>query len=151
MTMRQTLRKVNDWSQLDAQLIELWADHSITTREIGDKLGVSKNAVIGRAHRLHLPARPNGFPWLNVRTHAPRPTVAPRPKPEKNCFSLLDLSHDLCHWPVNSPARGGEYLFCGNPVETGSYCPEHAAIGFSGKGTARATERAGWQPRQTGF
>jgi GcrA cell cycle regulator len=36
----------------------LWAEgHS--TAEIGRRLGVSKNAVVGKAHRLDLPARPS--------------------------------------------------------------------------------------------
>jgi GcrA cell cycle regulator len=40
------------------RLRELWAEgHS--TAEIGRRLGVSKNAVVGKAHRLDLPARPS--------------------------------------------------------------------------------------------
>jgi GcrA cell cycle regulator len=40
------------------RLRELWAEgHS--TAEIGRRLGVSKNAVVGKAHRLDLSARPS--------------------------------------------------------------------------------------------
>jgi GcrA cell cycle regulator len=40
------------------QLRELWAQgHS--TAEIGRRLGVSKNAIVGKAHRLELAARPS--------------------------------------------------------------------------------------------
>lgn len=40
------------------RLRTLWAEgHS--TAEIGRRLGVSKNAVVGKAHRLDLPARPS--------------------------------------------------------------------------------------------
>lgn len=40
------------------RLRELWAEgHS--TAEIGRRLGVSKNAIVGKAHRLDLPARPS--------------------------------------------------------------------------------------------
>jgi GcrA cell cycle regulator len=40
------------------RLRELWSEgHS--TAEIGRRLGVSKNAVVGKAHRLDLPARPS--------------------------------------------------------------------------------------------
>src|SRR3954451_16356577 len=36
----------------------LWSEgHS--TAEIGRRLGISKNAVVGKAHRLDLPARPS--------------------------------------------------------------------------------------------
>jgi GcrA cell cycle regulator len=40
------------------RLRELW-DEGHSTAEIGRRLGVSKNAVVGKAHRLDLPARPS--------------------------------------------------------------------------------------------
>ena len=48
-----------EWSEETiVHLRALWADgHS--TAEIGRRLGVSKNAVVGKAHRLDLPARPS--------------------------------------------------------------------------------------------
>jgi GcrA cell cycle regulator len=40
------------------QLMALWSEgHS--TAEIGRRMNVSKNAVVGKAHRLNLPARPS--------------------------------------------------------------------------------------------
>ena len=54
-----------------ARLRDLWTEgHS--TAEIGRRLGVSKNAVVGKAHRLHLAARPSPI----------RPSIGgPRPRP----------------------------------------------------------------------
>jgi len=48
-----------DWAEETiVRLRELWSEgHS--TAEIGRRLGVSKNAVVGKAHRLDLPARPS--------------------------------------------------------------------------------------------
>lgn len=40
----------------DAQLTADWAA-GFTTSEIGERMGISKNSVIGRAHRLRLPSR----------------------------------------------------------------------------------------------
>lgn len=40
----------------DAELTQLWAG-GLSTSEIGGAMGVTKNAVIGRAHRLDLPPR----------------------------------------------------------------------------------------------
>ena len=40
----------NNWVRLDRLLIELWADFTIPARVIGERLGVTKNAAIGRAH-----------------------------------------------------------------------------------------------------
>jgi GcrA cell cycle regulator len=41
----------------DAQLRALWANHAMSARAIGERLGLSKNAVLGRVHRLKLPGR----------------------------------------------------------------------------------------------
>ena len=48
-----------EWNETTiVRLRELWTEgHS--TAEIGRRLGVSKNAVVGKAHRLDLPARPS--------------------------------------------------------------------------------------------
>jgi GcrA cell cycle regulator len=41
----------------DAELRALWDDRGLSTNEIGRRMGVTKNAVVGRAHRLNLPKR----------------------------------------------------------------------------------------------
>jgi GcrA cell cycle regulator len=41
-----------------ARLRALWAE-GLSTAEIGRRMGVSKNAVVGKAHRLNLPPRPS--------------------------------------------------------------------------------------------
>ena len=47
------------WSEeIIRQLRELW-DQGLSTAEIGRRLGVSKNAIVGKAHRLDLTARPS--------------------------------------------------------------------------------------------
>lgn len=48
-----------EWDdEIIGQLRALWAEgHS--TAEIGRRLGVTKNAIVGKAHRLDLPARPS--------------------------------------------------------------------------------------------
>ncbi len=48
-----------EWSdEVITELRALWAEgHS--TAEIGRRLGVTKNAIVGKAHRLDLPARPS--------------------------------------------------------------------------------------------
>jgi len=48
-----------DWNEETiARLRQLWQDgHS--TAEIGRRMGITKNAVVGKAHRLVLPARPS--------------------------------------------------------------------------------------------
>ncbi len=48
-----------DWTD-DAiiRLRSLW-DEGLSTAEIGRRLSISKNSVVGKAHRLELPARPS--------------------------------------------------------------------------------------------
>ena len=55
--------------QID-QLKDLWSE-GLSTSEIGRKLGVTKNAVVGKAHRLGLPPRPSP---IKRATGAKRPT-----------------------------------------------------------------------------
>lgn len=45
-----------------------------STAEIGRRLGVSKNAVVGKAHRLDLPARPSPIRRNGVQAVARRPS-----------------------------------------------------------------------------
>lgn len=56
------------------RLRALWAD-GLSTAEIGRRMGVSKNAVVGKAHRLNLSARPSPI----RRDATPRPAAPPRP------------------------------------------------------------------------
>jgi GcrA cell cycle regulator len=63
------------------RLRALW-DEGHSTAEIGRRLGVSKNAVVGKAHRLDLPARPSpirldGVPGGAPRRSAPRRVAGP--------------------------------------------------------------------------
>ena len=82
-----------DWtSEAIDQLRALWAEgHS--TAEIGRRMGISKNAVVGKAHRLNLDARPSPIRREpgEARAAAPRaatapvrrapPAILPRPAP----------------------------------------------------------------------
>src|SRR5579864_9460091 len=63
------------------RLRALW-DEGHSTAEIGRRLGVSKNAVVGKAHRLDLPARPSpirrdGSGGAAPRRSAPRRAAGP--------------------------------------------------------------------------
>lgn len=55
------------------RLRELWTEgHS--TAEIGRRLGVSKNAIVGKAHRLDLAARPSPIRREGATQEASKPT-----------------------------------------------------------------------------
>ena len=77
-----TTNEDTDWSpnRID-QLRTLWGEgHS--TAEIGRRLGVSKNAIAGKAHRLDLEARPSPIR---------RPGSQPTPRKHQNIPKLAEL------------------------------------------------------------
>ena len=56
-----------------SRLRALW-NEGLSTAEIGRRLGITKNAVVGKAHRLALPARPSPIRREADRTAPRRPT-----------------------------------------------------------------------------
>jgi GcrA cell cycle regulator len=81
------------------RLRELW-DQGHSTAEIGRRLGMSKNAVVGKAHRLDLPARPSP-----IRREGDRPPVRRSPPRTLSGPTLP---------PLSSTAAGGTAL--GTPL-----------------------------------
>ncbi|WP_349934791.1 GcrA family cell cycle regulator [Acetobacter sp. A11-2] len=81
-----------EWTEeIIAQLKALWAE-GLSTAEIGRRLSITKNAVVGKAHRLGLPARPspirrNAKPKTAEKAEAPArsapPEAAPAPAVEE--------------------------------------------------------------------
>ena len=67
-----------DWTdEVIERLRALWVEgHS--TAEIGRRMGVSKNAIVGKAHRLSLPPRPSPI-RRNAAGQAPKRTAPRRP------------------------------------------------------------------------
>ncbi len=148
-----------DWtSEAIDQLRALWAEgHS--TAEIGRRMGVSKNAVVGKAHRLNLPARPSPIrrdadasprPAAQARRPAPpprEPMVMRRPEPAQPAPAapaaaappppapavvrhFPRVSGRTCCWPLGEPGTA-EFRFCGGDALAGKpYCPEHAAVAY---------------------
>jgi len=120
------------------QLKALWAE-GLTTGEIGKRLGVSKNAVVGKAHRLGLKGRPSP---IKRTAQAVKQAAKPKEKDDK-IRSVVDLSAHTCRWPIGDPREPG-FHFCGAPSMPGKpYCQEHAAIAYVGSNkSARESETA---------
>jgi len=66
-----------EWAEETISRLRMLWDEGLSTAEIGRRLGVSKNAVVGKAHRLDLPARPSPIRWGGVAA-APRRTLPRR-------------------------------------------------------------------------
>jgi GcrA cell cycle regulator len=123
----------------DAQLVKLWADTSLSTRRIGEAMGLNKNSVVGRAHRLQLPgrvspivARPAEAAPVARREEPRRAAVSPRavlPKPAVVAPVVRGMlsPHKTCQWIDGAPA-GAASRFCAEPVTVrSSYCAAHHA------------------------
>src|SRR5581483_11416960 len=102
------LKSTARWTDERVDLLKkLWAD-GLSGAQIAQELGgVSRNGVIGKAHRLGLTGR-----------REPRAPRAPR-------RSLLELTDATCRWPVGDPQHP-EFFFCGAPPRANSpYCAAH--------------------------
>ena len=96
---------------------KLWAE-GLSTAEIGRRLGVSKNSVVGKAHRLSLTPRPSP-----VKLVPGRPRHKPAPK-------VVEIKGPTCSWPHGHPGEKG-FHFCGARTLPGKpYCAEHAAVAY---------------------
>ncbi|MGH7044141.1 MAG: GcrA family cell cycle regulator [Acetobacteraceae bacterium] len=73
-----------EWTEESIQRLRAFWVEGLSTAEIGRRLGVSKNAVVGKAHRLELTARPSPIHWAAVggpaRPRNRRPVNAPKPE-----------------------------------------------------------------------
>lgn len=59
-------------------LRKMWKD-GLTTGEIGKRLGVSKNSIIGKVHRLGLSGRPSPIKKKSDTPQAPKPATSSTP------------------------------------------------------------------------
>jgi len=147
-----------EWTdEVIARLRELWdAGHS--TAEIGRRMGITKNAVVGKAHRLNLPARPSPIrreadaPRPTVRRQpaarpaqpvfrrpapapAPRPVAAPPPTPISASGGAVirafpRLTNRSCCWPMGDPGAPNFRFCAAEPMGGKPYCAEHAAVAY---------------------
>jgi GcrA cell cycle regulator len=136
-------------------LKKLWQD-GLSASQIAKQLGgVTRNAVIGKVHRLGLsgqaapskPARPAfkaprpqrpaaaapSAPRRIAEPAAAAPAQAPAPvryiEESPGSATVLTLGAHMCKWPIGDPSTEG-FTFCGRRASDGPYCMEHARIAY---------------------
>jgi GcrA cell cycle regulator len=142
------------WTAERIEQLRSFVVTGLTCSQIAAEIGVTRNAVIGKIHRLGLsPARPAGAPARSCppRVRSPRlspssrlfrlidaqtrggaadASAEPAPIDSAQRCSLLEIAQDKCHWPIGDP-HAEDFAFCGNEAVTGfSYCAGHARMAY---------------------
>ena len=121
--------------------------NKMRAKQIAELLGVTKNAVIGRAKRLglsrtkearvksHKPLSPFGS-WRRKGWDRIQRMFRPRPEPVTvvsipGGISIMELTGSTCRWPVSG--TGADMMYCGGEVhKEKSYCLKHCQVAYYG-------------------
>ncbi len=130
------------------KLRELW-DQGLPTAQIGKLLGFTKNAVVGKAHRIGLERRPSPIRRTAVKPDRKKARSPVMPKlnfenketpnlsqSENTSFnpvvkSMFNTSAKRgCEWPVGHPDET-DFHFCGKErFEDKPYCLDHCEVAY---------------------
>lgn len=144
-----TYRGKSTWpEELVIILTNMWTAGK-SASDIARVLHKSRNAVIGRVHRLDLPKRLTAkrlytpkrkrgdgdiaMRMLSRKVSPPKPLPKPTPVlQEPRNVTLMDLTAFTCKYPTSGD--GATTLFCGHVPQTGFvYCEAHCRIAYQPK------------------
>ena len=144
----ETLVVTTDWNSDRTRTLEKLYRNGVSFALIAAEIGVSRNAVIGKAHRLKLPKRieisiskrkpvaaskkkPPSIP-----VSIPAPVVIPQPTiipgRDYSC-TIYELNDGSCRYPLwNTRAPHAERRYCGRPGASFAagqpYCRQHTTL-----------------------
>jgi GcrA cell cycle regulator len=163
------------WTEERVELLKkLWADGLSASQIAAELGGITRNAVIGKVHRLGLSGRAKSPSSSVPRQRKPRSSgmmrvprsairgntalaydyaVEPEPElieiPLEQRKTLLQLTEATCHWPVGDPGSP-DFFFCGGQSNEGSpYCNYHSRVAYQ-PASERRRERQNRPPFNRG-
>lgn len=137
------------WTDERVSLLkQLWGEGK-TAAEIAKILGdgISRNAVIGKAHRLKLSSRlspiQQNAPKKQKSDSAPPRLYKPAvklPEFKGREIKMVDLDARMCRWPNGDP-KEENFSFCGCAAIPGlPYCEEHCRVAYQVPTRARTLQ-----------
>ncbi len=130
------------------KLRELW-DQGLPTAQIGKLLGFTKNAVVGKAHRIGLERRPSPIRRTAVKPDRKKARSPVMPKlnfevngdnyqNQKEPSTFQPVIKNIfnskikrgCEWPIGHPDES-DFHFCDKDrFEDKPYCLDHCAVAY---------------------
>ena len=134
-----------------SKLKELWGNGNTASQIAVIIGGISRNAVIGKAHRLNLSAKiktriatsnkkfessieENSAKFKRVKKSKFKSLIIEKDFEPENPKQLEELDESSCKWPIGHPDEN-DFYFCGrSSLKDFSYCKLHLLYAYQPKG-----------------